>query len=302
MKQPNTLTVFKLTVPLSLGLLRFKHIRERKSETEDPVILEGVFALSLATFETCLSDTLKVILKAAPEKLGDNPLTNIPKEIIIAGEGINWAVENRIQNRAYKSLEDFLKYFEEITGVDGLKDENIFNVIQEAKATRNLLMHNNLKSNFKYEETAGKNIRSKNHAGFLDIDNAYLLQTLNALEAIMIDYKKKLEFKYKDHTYIRAMNNLWDFLFSSPILKFGDVWEVDTERDRLVKYIGPDMNGTEVSSSEKVLLKLWHNHLNFTWEPIEHFSFYSLDNKNVARISYLMKIVDLLKENQNGKK
>jgi len=62
MEQPILLLKKDLIKPISQALERIEKIRERKANNEDSIILEGLFALALSSFENSLNDTLEYCL------------------------------------------------------------------------------------------------------------------------------------------------------------------------------------------------------------------------------------------------
>ncbi|WP_338542307.1 hypothetical protein [Paenibacillus tundrae] len=98
------------------------------------------------------------------------------------------------------------------------------------KETRNLLVHNDLKVNEIYLAKCKnyKRASDKDINKYIDFDEEYIKECLNLCVDFMDSYLlTKLQMKYKDYTKIKAMKEIWDYLFDTPILKFDDFWEHD---------------------------------------------------------------------------
>ena len=185
MGKPILLTKTKLIQPIEQALIRIKGIEQREI-IEDKIVLEGIFVLAVSSFEYSLNDTLRVLLNFIPDKL-DIKTESIPKNDLVNGNPLELAIENKILSVSYKSLPDILNYFAVTTGIDKKQiDETELNSLLEIKATRNLLLHNNLVINNIYKDTAGPNIRKPNNGnGKLSIDKDYLLQSLKTIKQVL---------------------------------------------------------------------------------------------------------------------
>ena len=160
MDRPILLTCKNLTKPIIQALDRIEKIRQRKVENSDSIILEGLFVLAVSSFEHSILDTLKIYFTFIPEKL-DIKTENVLKEDLINGEPLAQAIENKINAVGYNNISDILSYFINITSISSnfLTIDGV-NKLLEIKATRNLLIHNNLIVNSLYKDTAGPNIRT----------------------------------------------------------------------------------------------------------------------------------------------
>ncbi len=139
MQTPNLLIVDKLINPLSQAIDRIENIRMQKIRTSNSIVLEGLFVLSISSFEVSLIDCLKYYIYNFPEKLDKK--IYLSKNDLLSEDIILKAIENKLNSIAYKRLKEILIFFKEITSIDGdtLLSDTIDSLV-EAKARRNILL------------------------------------------------------------------------------------------------------------------------------------------------------------------
>lgn len=293
MTKPILLTRQKLIQPIDQALTRIEAIRQRKVENEDKIILEGLFVLAVASFEHSLNDTLKVLLTCIPEKL-DIKTESIPKEELIDGNPLELAIENKILAISYKSLPDILKYFIKTTDIaENLIDENELNSLLEIKATRNLLIHNNLIVNNIYKETAGPNIRQAHNQGRLLIDQNYLFQSVVALRQVLDKIKTALTNKYSSFTKVKATKSLFQYIFKTPVMVFENEFHI--AGDEMGGFKSDSSAIESLSTSERFFYDIWLAHSQGKSFQFTGGSIYHLDNNNLKKLKYFISALDLLK-------
>lgn len=292
MNKPILLLKKDLIKPIDLALERIEKIRQRKASNTDSIILEGLFVLAVSSFENSLNDTLRILLLKIPDKL-DFKSENIIKEELIDGNPLSQAIENKIIAISYKSLPEIQKYFAKTTGLD----EHIIltqhtDQLLEIKATRNLLIHNNLIVNSMYKETAGPNQRVPNYDKKLFIDQDYLYSSLTLLRDILSIYKNKLIGKYTGFTKIRAIRKLFNYIFTTPILDFDNEFEVDINND-CIGILKNSNKRNALSSSERFFYDIWLAHSHSITFEFNSGHFYNISDKD--KFSFLINNIDLLK-------
>ncbi|ROR29203.1 hypothetical protein EDD66_103138 [Mobilisporobacter senegalensis] len=170
---------------------------------------------------------------------------------------IEHVAEKYVINAAYKSLDEYLKIFCELLGVENIDKITADNLI-EKKASRNLLTHNNMKVNSKYIKSAGKNRRSDKVGTVLIINISYLEDTINTIIEVLNKILVNITTKYKAYTRKKLLIDVWNFLFDSPMLKFDDYWTIDSK----TSYISFNSEKAEsyisnLSSYETTMLSIW---------------------------------------------
>lgn len=293
MNKPILLLKKELIKPIEQALTRIEKIRERKVNNADSIILEGLFALGVSSFEHSLIDTLRTLFLHIPDKL-DLKTESITKDELINGNPLNQAIENKVNSVSYKNISEILKYFADITGIaNDLISEEEMNSLIELKATRNLLIHNNLNINSIYKDTAGANSRSGN--GRLTISQDYLFESIIVLRSILQKFKVALLEKYEPYTKINATRNLFKYIFPTPIMHFENVFEINEEEDRVGNLIINDSRKNSLSGSETFIFGIWTAHSHAVKFDFDAQHFYRLDRNNKAKLGYLINEIDLLK-------
>lgn len=292
MEKPILLLKNNLIKPIEQALERVEKIRQRKESNNDSIILEGLFVLAVSSFENSLLDTLRILLFNIPEKL-DFKSENISKDELIDGNPLKQAVENKINSVSYKNLTEVQKIFAKTTGLpENIISISLTNKLLEIKATRNLLIHNNLIINSIYKEIAGPNQREANAGNKLIIDQDYLFASLTTLRDILNKYKVKLLEKYSDFTKISAIKKLFSYIFTTPIMIFDNEFEVDNQNDSISGLKNSNRRNS-LSGSEKFYYDIWIAHSHGTRFEFNSGQLYSISNKD--KLSFFIKNIDLLK-------
>jgi len=293
MNKPILLLKKELLKPIEQALTRIEKIRERKVNNADSIILEGLFALGVSSFEHSLIDTLRTLFLHIPDKL-DLKTEAITKDELINGNPLRQAIENKVNSVSYKNISDILIYFADKTGInDDLVSEDEMNNLLELKATRNLLIHNNLMINSIYKETAGPNSRSGNQR--LTITQDYLFESIVVLRSILQKFKDALLDKYKTYTKINATKNLFEYIFPTPIMHFENEFEILEDEDRIGVMKVETSRRANLSGSETFLFGMWIAHSHAVKFDFNVQYFYRLDNRNREKFGYLIRQIDLLK-------
>ena len=193
-------------------------------------------------------------------------------------------------------MKETITYFINTTGInEGTIFTDLFDKLQEIKATRNLLIHNNLKINNIYIETAGPLQREGRHNGQLEIGQEHLYQSIITLRAILQEFKNSLEKKYKNYTYVNAVKRLWEFMLTTPIMKFENEWKIDKKKDIIHSYNEEKSRRGALSSGEEILFNVWLTHFQGDELKIDRRNFYALDSDNRKKLAYLLTVIDILK-------
>ena len=296
MKKPILLTKYELLVPISQALERLESIRQRKANNEDSIILEGLFVLANSTFENSIYDTLRILIKQIPDKI-DIKNENISKDILLSGDPLKQTIERRIINISYNSLKEVINYFIKITSIP---ERNIiadyYDKLCEIKASRNLLLHNNLVINSIYLETAGINKRSSTVGQKLHITQNYLYDSIVVFRDILSTFKEELEVKYNDYTRLNAVRRLFKFIFDTPIMNFDNEFTCDEQNDRILRYNEDRSRRDGLSHSEEIYFSIWMSHLRGTGINLNGGNFFTLDDSNRKRFAYFLSVIDILKE------
>lgn len=293
MKKPILLNKKELLEPINQAIERIENIRIRKASNDDSIILEGLLVLAVSSFENSIFDTMRILFTHIPEKMEMKNET-IAKEELLNGNPIAQVIERKVLEQSYKNAKDFLTYFITVTGInvtDFFDSDNFANLI-EIKATRNLLIHNNLKMNSFYKENAGRLARSPNGC-YLEINQDYLFNSIVVMQNILTLFKTKLISKYKSFTRLKALKELFDFTFKTPIMSFDNEWEVNTTEDRIIRYKEETSRASGLSSSEKMLFKVWLCHVRGMGKIEFEHSFFNFSRSTAEKFGYLVKEINI---------
>lgn len=176
------------------GLLR--EITERD-------LFENFIVTNVSKFESYLFRTLTEVISVYPEKLGINvngikPYKTVPIEFVMSTQSIDLLIEkvitDRITSISYATPQQYLQFFQEVTGCKTNGDEFIDYI--EIKATRDLLVHNDKRVNDIYLEKVGDKKRGTlNHV--IPIDGKYFDFTIATMKRVSGIIRRELEKKYK---------------------------------------------------------------------------------------------------------
>ena len=296
MEKPILLLKKELINPIEQALERIEKIRQRKINNEDSVILEGLFALGVASFEHSIIDTLRTLLNFIPDKL-DVKSGSISKQQLINGNPLEQVIESKVNSVSYKNLTEIISYFIKVSGIaENIVTEDELSDLIEIKATRNLLIHNNLIVNSFYKETAGTKARQgQGNSNRLIINQDYLFESLVVMRSVLEKFKNELNSKYQEYTRIKAMKSLFSYIFQTPIMRFENEFDVDVDRD-VISNLKPETSmKNRLSSSERLFYDIWVAHSHGNRFEFNRGHFYGLDKGNRKKMAFLIEQLDILK-------
>jgi hypothetical protein len=229
--KPILLNLKELIHPISLAKKILGETKELlNTEQNSVIVVQGLFVLTMSRFEVMITDILLYYLKWMPNKLEIRE-AKFSKDELLNEELIQLQIEKSINSLSYKKIDEVLEEFFTILSIDFNYKELILDNLIEMKETRNLLLHNNLLVNRVYLEKAGKLKRSTDLGGKLKLDRAYLINAITLLDDFICKIEDRIKVKYAKYTKIAALRRLWDYLFTSPIMKFDNYWIIDEVSD-----------------------------------------------------------------------
>jgi len=295
MDKPILLIKNNFLAPLKEAEKRLSKINEVDFNNLSEIINEGLFVLAISTFENSLNDTLKILFAHFPNKLGFQE-KKIKKNDLIEGTNLAPIIDRYVSDLSYESIETVLDKFCEYTGIDKrVLSENDKELIKEIKATRNILIHNNLIVNDDYLNKAGEKKRSKELGDELKIDDKYLSDTIVTLNKTIETLLINLESKYSDYTKIRALKSLFNYIFETPIMDFENEFDLDIKKDRIKYYKAEASRKHNLSGSETIFFNLWMAHFLGRGISTENLNFFHFDENNRKKLRYFISKIDLLK-------
>lgn len=262
------------------------------SDAKAEVIVHGLFVMAVASMEVMVADVLHYFLRSFPQKLPANEF-KFEKDTFFENYFtlLRKSVDTYINGLSYKSFEDFFNKLLKHLSLDWPDFHQAFGEdIREIKATRNLLLHNNLVTNEQYVDTAGSKKRASERGVKLTVDKTYLQRVLDVLLGFEERLQAKLLDKYKEYTKINANKRLWSFLFTSPVMPYDDFWQYDEKTDHIVAFKRGRYEA-QLSHSETLILSQWRAHFNGNGgEAMNRFSMRSFDTGNQERVLFFLSM------------
>jgi len=277
-KKPNLLIYQDLIEPISDAIYELQEIADNYKQ-EPPsadYVNKGVFAYVIALLEGSVTECVERYLFSFPEKL---PKVKIESEKYMSEisdtdfsyELIALLIREYLIENSYENGGLMLQKYCQLLGVTNLSP--LFNKkLNEKKARRNSLIHNNLKVDSKYIRTAKGDPRNKGK--YMRVRPVYVIETVEAALEILKKLESELDAKYGSYTILKAVKDVWAYIFQSAIMKFDDYWGVNGDM-LYIKTEGIKKYYKSLSSGEKTLL------------------FYFIQNYNPGACEKLFKFHDL---------
>lgn len=303
-KKPILLFFENLVEPIQTTKAEFELIEKEIALLNREFLRNGVFAYIFALFESSLSECLKRYLNEIPSKLPMQDITlRKHKEELINGtftyKLLESYVDEYIMNISYGTTTSFLVKFCELLSIDDVSS-SFPNNLNEKKERRNLLLHNNLIINNKYIENTKSSADKKGSK--LEISKEYLLETINEIKEILSVIELRLSEKYSKFTKLKVIKDIWNYLFSSPILRFEEHWIIRNNEIIAYNVETAKKYSQSFSSSERTLLAFFLQ--NFNPGMINSFfkfsdlcMFVSLTGEKIAYIVEVFEKYPLLLQN-----
>ena len=284
---PKLITVNKLLRPFVLQLKELEDISTDLDKGGSKTLIRGAFVLAAASAETALADSLKCYLIHFPHKMKDEFKYSKDEWFENLFRLVSVSAEKKVTALLYKPFPDFFDSFLEILSIDREPAyDNAKVVIQEIRATRNLLLHNNLIVNDAYIDQAGDCKRMSRIDEVLPLNLAYAKKAIRVLTEFLNGLKSSIEKKYASYTKDAACRRLWDFLFECDRLKYDDFWSSEDGHIYIKKGKCEDGMGT----GERILLGVWRTHFAGNASHLSCFDMRSLDRKHKEKLLFLLSI------------
>ena len=119
MNKPLLLTKYELVKPKIEAINRIGLIKSQLITSKEKVILEGLFVLTVASFETSVIDSLKALLKHIPHKLNNTSFT-FSKDDVINENLLDKAIESNLLSFSYKNVKEIVSTYIKSLSLDML--------------------------------------------------------------------------------------------------------------------------------------------------------------------------------------
>lgn len=248
MKKPVIIVKDNLLMPILAIEVRINEIKKEMSSASSPVILNGLFLMLVSYIESMQKEVLTYYLKYEPKRIPDKKTIEIDKNTLVENEDfhlIERLVSEYIDKMPYWR---FTKIFYEVLKIK--KPDNDIS-IKNIKKTRNKLIHDNLKVDFKQKRVSHEYIGSD-----------YLAYSLNEYVNYLDNLKTEISRKYGKCSRLNALRNLWHYTFRTPLCaNFEAYWNIDIENDSILGYKISE-HECSLSGSETFMLGIWRSQVS----------------------------------------
>ncbi len=292
---PVLLTLKDLNDPIDVHRFTLSGVRGSLADAlGGATVTQGLFVLAISGLETMLSDVYLTFIRAVPAACKFQEARFSRDAILEAASPID-LLEGHLEAQtialAYNPFTELLRKVTETLAIaEPPFDAGILARLVEAKETRNLILHNNLRVNQAYLAKAGARQRSKTNGEALTLTGDYVLQTLDDLDSLIAELRGRINDKYAAYTCLRAFRELWSYLFSSPIMPIDDFWTFDDVKDK-VHSIKHSPREKHLSSSEKMFLGVLRVHFNDYTAAERSVHMRLLDHRHQRRMLWLLQIL-----------
>ena len=251
----------------------------------DEKYIEPIFVYSYSIFESTITEILRYYLNAFPEKINKN--INIGKEQLLSTSMTHDILvsymEEYIRKYSSKTLSEYLRFFKETLDIDASLD---LPLVDKISKQRNIIVHDNFK----------RDLLSLyiNNVKALCSNGAELLSYIRFLNEILDIISAKICSKYAEYTKEKLVRCVWNSVFSTPVLRFDDIWNFDVNGALFIKNFETIKEKVKIiSSTERLFLAIifqqFNNSINeklFSFREIP--SFVSLDNESKNKLIELI--------------
>ena len=308
-KKPNLVIYYQLIEPIFEAIRELDNIREHYQvswATED-YIHKGTFAYIVALLEGSISETAERFLVAFPEKLPKAKLEyeRHKNDFLTANfshDVIKVLAQEYIAEFSYQGFEQQIEKFCTLFGIDNLS-KDFGKSLKEKKARRNILIHNNLKIDSSYIRATGCDPDRK--GDYCLISQEYVLESISDVRQLLEKFQIQLGARYQSYTILKAVKDVWAYVFDSPLLAFDDYWGVTEDGTSLnIKGDALRKQYSHLSSGEKTLLFYFlQNYSTNVMEIIGGPTVLNMQISNNEKMVFLVSVFDrfpLLLQNLNS--
>jgi len=292
-QRPEILIYKELIEPIKNSIIELDLILLDFNQIEKDYLLKGLFAYVVSLFESSIIECTERFLCACPQKIPAGKLSLGKQQDILLNNAfsqdiIELLVNEYLSNITYDKTENFFTFFSTILSIDDIG--NLYTkVFVEKKERRNILLHNNLTIDNKYIRNT--KCDPKLWGSKLTISKKYLGESIDSMKMILNKIESSLQIKYGSYTKIKAIKEIWDYLFSSPLMIFEQHWII--KNDKIIGYNSDHLNSmiNNLSSSEKTILAYWLQ--NFSPLICDRFFKFKDLNMQVSNNQKMIYIVEI---------
>lgn len=258
-KRPEILIYNELIEPIRTSINELNLILLDINHVDKDYILKGLFAYVVSLFESSITECTERFLCSCPQNIPEGKL-NLRKQqgILLSNtfsqDVIELLVNDYLSNATYDKAENFFTFFCKTLSIPDITKLYTKSLV-EKKERRNILLHNNLIIDSKYirNTKCDPELRGTKRT----ISQNYLGETIDSMKTILNEIELNLQNKYGSYTKHRAIKEIWNYLFNSPLMIFEQHWII--KNDKIIGYNLDYLKGVIdiLSSSEKTILAYW---------------------------------------------
>lgn len=263
-KRPDILIYDELIGPIENSISELDLILLDINRVDKNYLLKGLFAYVVSLFESSITECTERFLCSCPQKIPEGKLTLGKQQGILldntfSQDVIELLVNDYLSNVTYDKAENFFTFFCKTLSISDIRKFYTKSLV-EKKERRNILLHNNLTIDSKYIRNT--KCDPKLRGTKLTINHEYLNETIVSMKRILCEIESNLQKEYGSYTKIRAIREIWNCLFSSPLMIFEQHWII--KNDKIIGYNSDHLKGVinNLSSSEKTILAYWLQNFN----------------------------------------
>lgn len=162
---------------------------------------------------------------------------------------IKYFAQKQIYEIAYKPLGDYLRHVYELFGAnidDFFSDTSKKEILIEAKARRDVFMHNGGKVSYLYvqrtKECSSRALKLDDEAS---LDDVYLSEIETVITELVKDFFDKCVEKYKKDTKANVFKTMWEKSSLNKLVEFDTQWGITPTGDLFMRDYEWGWSGTE---------------------------------------------------------
>jgi len=161
---------------------------------------EIILSRSVESFDLYILNVLREIFQAKPDilKSGKKIDASTLLELRTPEEIIFYLAENQLNELGYKPLSELRKWIKNRTGLELFKSDEVFDAALLATEVRNLIAHNDCKTNDVIEKRIGERIEKLeiSDIGKVVINDEWLRRSCYQLDGIVFDFDELVSEKF----------------------------------------------------------------------------------------------------------
>lgn len=210
-KKPNIILLKDIVLPFEQANKELALIKQDIDNSKEQRQMKSLFLYSYAIFESTLVQSYANILYAFPERMNVDKIDFAKyKDDIISNSLSHTLIEQLStdfsKNLMYGKISDGLKKYANILQIPILNKTHLSN-LEKIKKNRNAITHNTpIQTILKME---------------------FVEDYICCINSALNEISQTINSKYQEYTVTKLIQDSWNYLFNSPLLKFEEHWGVD---------------------------------------------------------------------------